>query len=97
MKEDNYMTILENQIERLNRLELKLEEIISHPNRSLLDVIMIDYIILLRDTIEEEIQISRIVHNSRNEDIINNQIEYNNKRLSETEPEIQNIYNLINR
>lgn len=91
------MTILENQIERLNRLELKLEEIISHPNRSLLDVIMIDYIILLRDTIEEEIQISRIVHNSRNEDIINNQIEYNNKRLSETEPEIQNIYNLINR
>lgn len=91
------MTILENQIERLNRLELKLEEIISHPNRSLLDVIMIDYIILLRDTIEEEIQISRIVHNSRNEDIIRNQIEYNNKRLSETEPEIQNIYNLINR
>lgn len=91
------MTILENQIERLNRLELKLEEIISHPNRSLLDVIMIDYIILLRDTIEEEIQVSRIVHNSRNEDIINNQIEYNNKRLSETEPEIQNIYNLINR
>lgn len=97
MKEDNYMTILENQIERLNRLELKLEEIISHPNRSLLDVIMIDYIILLRDTIEEEIQVSRIVHNSRNEDIIRNQIEYNNKRLSETEPEIQNIYNLINR
>lgn len=91
------MTILENQIERLNRLELKLEEIISHPNRSLLDVIMIDYIILLRDTIEEEIQVSRIVHNSRNEDIIRNQIEYNNKRLSETEPEIQNIYNLINR
>lgn len=91
------MTILENQIERLNRLELKLEEIISHPNRSLLDIIMIDYIILLRDTIEEEIQVSRIVHNSRNEDIIRNQIEYNNKRLSETEPEIQNIYNLINR
>ena len=91
------MTILENQIERLNRLELKLEEIISHPNRSLLDVIMIDYIILLRDTIEEEIQVSKIVHNSRNEDIIRNQIEYNNKRLSETEPEIQNIYNLINR
>lgn len=91
------MTILNKQIERLVNLQLKLEEIIMHPNRSLLDVVMIDYIILLRDNIEDEIQISRMVRNIGNKEAIDTQIDYNNNRITQTELEVKNIHNLINR
>lgn len=91
------MTILEEQIERLYNLKLKLEQIIRHPNRSLLDVIMIDYIILLRDDIEDELQVSKIINRVGDAEKVKNQIIYNSSRLLKAEPEIKNIYNLINK
>lgn len=91
------MTILEEQIERLYNIELKLEEIIRHPNRSLLDIVMIDYIILLRDDVEDELQVSKIAKNLGDELIINRQIEYNTRQLLKIEPEVTSIYNLINK
>lgn len=91
------MTILEEQIDRLYNLKLKLEQIIRHPNRSLLDVIMIDYIILLRDDIEDELQVSKIINRVGDAEKVKNQIIYNSSRLLKAEPEIKNIYNLINK
>lgn len=91
------MTILEEQIERLHNIELKLEEIITHPNRSLLDTIMIDYIILLRDNVQDELQASKIAKSLGDELVINRQIEYNTTQLLRIEPEVRSIYNLINK
>lgn len=91
------MSILDDQIERLYKVKLKLEQIIQHPNRSLLDVIMIDYIISLRNSIDEELHFSNITKSIGKEDIIQEQIEHNAWRLMRSEPEATYFYNLINR
>lgn len=91
------MIILEEQVERLYKLKLKLEEIIRHPNRSLLDAVMIDYIILLRDDVEDGLKVSKILNNLGDEKKINEQISYNKNCLLVKESEINNIYRMINR
>lgn len=62
--------LLENQVKDLERINNKMESIINHRCRYLLDVLIIDYIISQRNKIELALQVSTFSLNNTEDSLL---------------------------
>lgn len=86
---------LKQQIELLKEIKLQLEAIINHPNRNILDVMMVDYVILQRDNIDNAIQQSILIERLDDNSLMEYREEENNNIIQSIN--LNNIFNILNR
>ena len=86
---------LEQQIDYLYNIRSDLETIINHPNRNILDIIMVDYILLQRDNIDNAIQQSVLIQNLKDKELIENRKHENNNIIQSIN--LDNILQLLSR
>lgn len=88
--------ILEKQIQVLCSIKDDLETIINHPNRNILDIIMVDYVILQRDIVENAIQQTTLIKRIDNDnELIKNREEENYNIINSIH--LDNIFIILNR
>lgn len=86
---------LRQQIELLKEIKLQLETIINHPNRNILDIMMVDYVILQRDNIDSAIQQSILIERLDDKRLMEYREEENNNIIQSIY--LDNIFNILDR
>lgn len=86
---------LRQQIELLKEIKLQLETIINHPNRNILDIMMVDYVILQRDNIDSAIQQSILIERLDDKGLMEYREEENNNIIQSIY--LDNIFNILDR
>lgn len=85
----------ESQLTIINELLFKAKTIIRHPNRNLIDNIVISYILLQKESLENIHTALIASFDSKNEHLISRQLSLNESYLQSIGKDIDNVYDTL--
>lgn len=86
---------LRKQNQVLNDIRVQLESIINHPNRNILDDILVDYVLLQRDNVDIAIQQTMLIERLGDKELMKNREQENNNIIESIY--LDNILSILNR